>query len=271
MGALVADFEKMKRDLKEKDLLKEEFINIAAHELRTPVLPIILTSEDLADEIDADKSDKVNIILRNAKRLKKLTDDILDVSRIESNTFKLNKSATDLVSLVSNTARDAQSRVPADQKVNLIFQSKLPENYAILLDREKIRQVITNLLNNAIDFTDSGTIELVLQETGGSEKAVEIKVIDTGKGIDESVKDRLFQKFVTKSNKAKGTGLGLYLCKAIVEAHGGRIRGENNADGKGATFAFTLPVGRLQSQLEGAALQDDHAADMPEYLRHHAE
>lgn len=249
MGALVADFEKMKRDLKEKDLLKEEFINIAAHELRTPVLPIILTSEDLADEIDADKSDKVNIILRNAKRLKKLTDDILDVSRIESNTFKLNKSATDLVSLISNNVRDAQSGLPAGQMVNLIFQSKLPENYVILLDREKIQQVITNLLNNAIDFTDSGTIDLFLQETGGSEKSVEIKVVDTGKRIDESVKDRLFQKFVTKSNKAKGTGLGLYLCKAIVEAHGGRIRGENNVGGKDAispsssTLTFTNCIG----------------------------
>jgi signal transduction histidine kinase len=270
MGALVTDFEKMKRDLKEKDRLKEEFINIAAHELRTPVLPIILTSEDLADEIDAGKSDKVNIILRNAKRLKKLTDDILDASRIESNTFKLNKSETSLVSLARNIASDAKSRVHAGQKVDITFQSELPENYAILLDQEKIRQVITNLLNNAIDFTDSGTIALGLQETGSSEKSVEVKVVDTGKGIDESVKDRLFQKFVTKSNKAKGTGLGLYLCKAIVEAHGGRIRGENNAGGKGATFAFTLPVDGLQYLPESGAPQA-LAADTPEYLKHHAE
>lgn len=272
MGELAVDVEKMKEELKEKDRLKEEFINIAAHELRTPVLPIILTSEDLADEIDADKSDKVNVILRNAKRLKKLTDDILDVSRIESNTFKLNKSRTNMVNLVQDIVHDARSRIQSSQKVNIIFQPKLSEKYEILVDREKIRQVITNLISNAVDFTDSGTITVVLQENGAPMNSIELEVIDTGKGIDESVKDRLFQKFVTKSNKAKGTGLGLYLSKAIVEAHGGKISGENNKDGKGATFAFTLPVDDLQPpQLEDFALQDGPAANKPEYLKHYAE
>lgn len=266
MGALVADFEKMKGDLKEKDRLKEEFINIAAHELRTPILPIILTSEDLADEIDADKSDKVNIILRNAKRLKKLTDDILDVSRIESNTFKLNKSRVNIVALVQDTICDAHSRIPPGQKANINFQSKLPEKYEIMVDREKIQQVMTNLINNAIDFTDSGTITVILQENAGPTNYVEIKVIDAGKGIDESVKDKLFHKFVTKSNKAKGTGLGLYLSKAIVEAHGGKIRAENNKDGKGATFAFTLPVDNLRSlPFESLALRDASATTVPDY------
>lgn len=264
MGALVADFEKMKGDLKEKDRLKEEFIHIAAHELRTPVLPIILTSEDLADEIDAGKSDKVNIILRNAKRLKKLTDDILDVSRIESNTFKLNKSRTNIVDLAQDVVRDANSRIPSGQKANIIFQSKLPEKYEVLVDREKIQQVLTNLINNAIDFTDLGTITVLLQKNGDPANSIEINVIDTGKGIDESVRHKLFQKFVTKSNKAKGTGLGLYLSKAIVEAHGGKIHAENNKDGKGATFVFTLPVDNIGSQrFEKSASSLSFAADMP--------
>lgn len=240
IGELAADFEKMKQELKEKDRLKEEFINIAAHELRTPVLPIVLTAEELADEIDAGNSSKVEVILRNAKRINKLTNDILDVSRIESNSFKIRKSATDIVELARTVISDSGAGMPSGRGVGFALHPTLSEEKRkVMIDKEKIQQVLVNLVNNAVDFTESGTITIRIDE--GHENTVAIKVVDTGKGIDESIQGKLFQKFVTKSNKAKGTGLGLFICKAIVEAHGGKITAENNETG-GATFSFTLPV-----------------------------
>jgi signal transduction histidine kinase len=97
------------------------------------------------------------------------------------------------------------------------------------------------LLENSINFTDSGSITVVVSQSGDLKDVIEVKIKDTGKGIDESIRDKLFQKFVTKSNRQKGTGIGLFLCKKIIEAHGGTIHGENNSDG-GATFSFKLPV-----------------------------
>lgn len=240
IGELATDFEKMKQELKEKDRLKEEFINIAAHELRTPVLPIILTAEELADEIDDTNSSKVEIILRNAKRINKLTNDILDASRIESNTFKISKSRANLVELARTVLADARAVMPPNNSIRFALHSTLPEEkQEIMMDREKIQQVLVNLVNNAVDFTDSGSITVHIDE--GRDGMITIRVVDTGKGIDASILDRLFQKFATKSRKAKGTGLGLFICRAIAEAHSGRITAENNSTG-GATFSFTLPA-----------------------------
>lgn len=109
-----------------------------------------------------------------------------------------------------------------------------------MIDRSRISQVLVNLVDNAVNFTESGPIRIVLEPDAAGR--VKISVVDSGKGIDPSVKPKLFGKFVSKSDRAKGTGLGLYLCKAIVESHGGTISGENNVGGKGATFSFTLPV-----------------------------
>ncbi len=225
--------------LKEQDVIKDEFINIAAHELRTPVLPIVLSAENLADSMP--ENDNVKIILRNANRITKLTNDILDVSRIESNTFKLQKQKTNIKKVVEEVLMDAQIKIPKDQKVELAIESTLPANMEdLMIDRGRISQVLVNMVDNAINFTEAGTIRVVLEPEDVDR--VRISVIDPGKGIYPEVKDRLFGKFVSKSDRAKGTGLGLYLCKAIVEAHNGKIKGENNASGKGATFSFTLPV-----------------------------
>lgn len=225
--------------LKEQDVIKDEFINIAAHELRTPVLPIVLSAENLADSMP--ENDNVRTILRNANRITKLTNDILDVSRIESNTFKLQKQKTNIKRVVEEVIMDAQIKIPKDQKVEIVIESSLPASMEeLMIDGGRISQVLVNLVDNALNFTESGTIRVVLAPEGADH--VRVSVIDSGKGIYPEVKDRLFGKFVSKSDRAKGTGLGLYLCKAIVEAHNGTIKGENNADGKGATFSFTLPV-----------------------------
>ncbi len=225
--------------LKEQDVIKDEFINIAAHELRTPVLPIVLSAENLADSMPED--DNVRIILRNANRITKLTNDILDVSRIESNTFKLQKQKTSIKKVIEEVLMDAQLKIQKGQEIELAMESTVPAGMEeLMIDRGRISQVLVNLVDNAINFTEAGTIRVVLGSEGADH--VRISVIDPGKGIYPEVKDRLFGKFVSKSDRAKGTGLGLYLCKAIVEAHNGTIKGENNPGGKGAVFSFTLPV-----------------------------
>ncbi|NWG37190.1 sensor histidine kinase [Nitrososphaera sp.] len=225
--------------LKEQDVIKDEFINIAAHELRTPVLPIVLSAENLADSMPEEEN--VKIILRNANRITKLTNDILDVSRIESNTFKLQKQKTNIRRLAEEVIQDARYKMPADQKVELALESSvIPAMEELFIDRSRINQVLVNLVDNAVNFTQEGTIRVAITPEEGN--LVRVSVIDGGKGIDPAVREKLFGKFVSKSDRAKGTGLGLYLSKAIVEAHGGTIKGENNVGAKGATFSFTLPV-----------------------------
>jgi signal transduction histidine kinase len=225
--------------LQEQDVIKDEFINIAAHELRTPVLPIVLSAENLADAMPEDEN--VRIILRNANRITKLTNDILDVSRIESNTFKLQKQKTNVKRMVEEVIQDAKLKIPKSQNIEIIFEEKIPPSMQeVMIDRSRINQVLVNLVDNAINFTESGSIRIVLEPS--SPHYIKISVIDTGKGIDPSVMPKLFGKFVSKSDRAKGTGLGLYLCKGIVQAHNGLISGENNKNGTGATFSFTLPV-----------------------------
>jgi signal transduction histidine kinase len=216
-----------------QDAIKEEFINIAAHELRTPVLPIVFCAENLADSMPDEEN--VKIILRNANRITKLTNDILDVSRIESNTFKLQKQKTDIRRLAEEVIQDARCKMPADQKVELVLESSVsPAIEELLMDRTRINQILVNLVDNAVNFTEEETIKVMMEPDGANMVRVSV--------VDPTVRENLFGKFVSKSDRAKGTGLGLYLSKAIVEAHGGTIRGENNACGKGAAFSFTLPV-----------------------------
>jgi signal transduction histidine kinase len=136
---------------------------------------------------------------------------------------------------------DAQLKILKGQDVELMLESTLPKGTEeLMMDKGRISQVLINLVDNAINFTESGTIRVVLAPEDADH--IRVSVIDSGKGIYPEVRERLFGKFVSKTDRAKGTGLGLYLCKAIVEAHNGTIRGENNAAGRGATFSFTLPL-----------------------------
>lgn len=239
--------------LKVHDNMQEEFINIAAHELRSPIQPILGLAEILRSKRDnitnADVYDEyLSVIIRNARRLKELTDNILDIAKIESKSITLSKEVVDIDSVIQEAARDIiKDRVNLNKAVKLLFDSgrKHGDDHSeiilVRIDRGRIRQVISNLISNAFSFTKKGTISITKEKMiKGSVSSVIVSVKDTGAGIDPSIMPRLFTKFASRSDK--GTGLGLYICKQIVEAHGGRIWAENNADGKGATFRFTLPI-----------------------------
>ncbi len=244
--------------LKEIQKMKDEFINIAAHELRTPIQPILGFSDVLYAKIkDTKQLELLDIITRNAKRLQRLTEDILDVTKIESQSLKLNKEQFDINKKILNVIKDIEKQISDPNKSKILFTEP---REAIFVDADKTRiyQVIANLLNNAIKLTREGTISVsvkVTQKKGGnkeeekeegrdygsnSSKHVIVSVKDSGAGINPEILPRLFTKFATKSDK--GTGLGLFISKSIVESHGGKIWAENNSNGKGATFAFSLPI-----------------------------
>lgn len=232
--------------LKEADRLQREFINIAAHELRTPIQPILgmaeLIESTLQEKKDASsiKPEEIKMIARNARRLQKLSEEILDVARIESNSLVLHKSGFNLKDVLTLLIEDCKKQIQLDgREVKILYPQ--PDDIEVYADKERIMQVLGNLLNNALKFTKHGTITISTEQSNSNDKShLTVKVIDTGPGIDPALLMRLFTKFVTKSEH--GTGLGLYISKSIVEAHGGKIWAENNSDGRGATFTFTLPI-----------------------------
>jgi two-component system sensor histidine kinase VicK len=224
------------------DKMKDEFINVAAHELRTPIQPIL----GLADVLRFQRTDKkqeeeyLDVIIRNAKRLGRLAEDILDITKIESKSLGLKKELFNLSEMILNAIADSNNQLAKEHKhTNLkleFINSK--EDIFIEADKGRINQVIWNFLSNAIKFTIDGTVS-VAAVTNNIEVLVSIS--DTGLGIDSEILPRLFTKFVTKSTT--GTGLGLFISKSIIEAHGGKIWGKNNyPEGKGASFAFSLPL-----------------------------
>jgi signal transduction histidine kinase len=232
--------------LKIHSKMQKEFIDIAAHELRTPIQPILGLTEILLcnKRIDrAAQEEKLNVIARNAKRLKLLTDDILDVTKIEGQALQLKKELINVNHIISSTVEQIKNQMGHDENVDLVFNSVDHNVVFVEADKARITQVISNLLNNAIKFTKRGTVFIGIEEIkqdNNLQKFVVVTIKDTGTGIDSEMLPRLFEKFASKS--CKGTGLGLFICKSIVEAHGGRIWAENNADGKGATFTFSLPL-----------------------------
>lgn len=223
------------------DRLQREFINIAAHELRTPVQPILGMSEILESEM-GERSEDIRLIARNAKRLERLTQDILDASKIESGSLTFDKQKIDLDEVISAVVVDYANRPDqvgvaegrAREKVKIRYE---PKRVIVEADSSRIQQVISNLISNALKFTKEGEVVVKTDIVDGH---VKVTVKDTGSGIDSEIRPRLFQKFATKSDK--GTGLGLYISNSIVRAHGGRMWAENNEDEGGATFCFTLPL-----------------------------
>ena len=230
------------------DKLQREFINIAAHELRTPLQPILGLSQILESKF-GERSEEMKVIARNARRLERLTQDILDVSKIESGALTLNIQTIDLDEVISSVIMDYRNsltdaiRTDNNNKKEKVKIKYEPEKLMVKGDRERIQQVISNLINNALRFTKEGAIIVKSEVIDG---LAQIAVKDTGSGIDPEIMPRLFEKFATKSEK--GTGLGLYISNNIVQAHGGKMWAENNADGKGATFAFTLPLEKKHSE-----------------------
>jgi signal transduction histidine kinase len=219
--------------LKNHDKMQREFINIAAHELRTPIQPILGVAEMLEDKVGERKED-IKMIVRNAKRLERLTRDLLDVAKIDGQTLKLHKERFDIGELISTLVQDYRKRLLVDNEIVLEYEQK--ESIIIEADRARITQVISNLLDNALKFTKSGQVTISTKKENDGK--LNVSIDDTGEGLEPDIIPRLFTKFVSSSQS--GTGLGLFISKSIVEAHGGRIRGENH-EGKGAKFTFTIP------------------------------
>ncbi|MDQ3968891.1 MAG: ATP-binding protein, partial [Thermoproteota archaeon] len=231
--------------LEAHDRMQKEFINIAAHELRTPTQAILGYSELLQNVAGELSADMLKSLTRNAYRLQSLITDILDVARIESGSFLIEKEKMNLTDLISTVIEDAKNQVKiSGKKIEIsYFDKQMQEaqqekkDLIVEADKERILQVLSNLLSNALKFTKEGSISVTKEKL---ENEVIVKVKDSGSGIDLEIFPKLFEKFATKSEK--GTGLGLFISKNIMEAHGGRIWAENNPDGLGATFAFSLPV-----------------------------
>jgi two-component system, OmpR family, sensor histidine kinase VicK len=239
----------MYQQLKIQEKMQKEFINTAAHELRTPVQPIIGITEIIRKELkEGRQKDLVTVISRNAQRLKKLSEDIIDVTRIESNSLNSDKEHFEIKELILNIIINYKNNTNFEK---VKFDYILDNDFTIYADRIGVSRVISNLIDNSIKFSpNGGIVSIILQRKDTSitnehedEKGGEIVIVsvkDTGIGIGSDIFPKLFTKFITKS--FQGMGLGLFISKNIVEAHGGRIWAENNKDGKGATFSFSLPL-----------------------------
>jgi signal transduction histidine kinase len=235
------------------DKVQKEFIDIAAHEFRTPIQSVLGYSEMIHSSLK-NFEQYFDKIIRNARRLEKLTEDILDVSRIEGKNLQLSLSDFDLNQIIQNVIEDHQKEA-LEKSVKIFYESKKNVPTMIYADEARLQQVINNLLSNAINFTNNGTVTITVynaqvdidvnsEERDKESIVVEIK--DTGTGISPEMVSRLFEKFATRSES--GTGLGLYISKSIIDSHGGKIWAYNNRDETGATFTFTLPINQKKGK-----------------------
>jgi signal transduction histidine kinase len=262
---LTSELEKANKELKYRDQLKDEFINIAAHELRNPIQPILGLSELLrtteieniknSGEIDIEKIENIlDIIIRNSKRLMQLEEDILDVARIESGNLILNKEKINLNEMITEILREYEQKIIQSKKdLKLFYEAynNADEIFIVESDRNRLIQVVTNLLNNAIKFTNEGIITVIVErkkDDNSDNNEIVVSIKDTGTGIDSEILPKLFTKFATKSKAEGGTGLGLFISKNIIDRHGGRMWAINNTiingNGKGSTFSFSLPISK---------------------------
>jgi signal transduction histidine kinase len=243
VNARTAELRQVNERLKIHDSMQKEFINIAAHELRTPTQAILGYAELIQmQQSSINRDEALSRLINNAERLQRLTEDILDVTRIESQTLKLDKRKFDLRDMAASVLDDYRNRIQNGKNVGLVLLNADKAAF-VVADKGRISQVLSNLVSNALKFTKSGTVSVSIEEVKNDDYNKEFiaAVKDTGTGIDSDIMPQLFTKFVSKSQT--GTGLGLFISKSIVEAHGGRIWAENNPDGKGATFRFSLPKG----------------------------
>lgn len=243
--------ESANRQLQSQDKMQREFINIAAHELKTPIQPVLALTERIREKTkDTDMIQMLDVVIRNAQRLKKLSDNILDVTKIESDALNMNKELFSLDGLVMDTIKDFENNLKGK---GIKFEYHNLNNFEcnVLADKTRIGQVISNMIGNSAKFIGKeGTISITVERKkcndggiGSKDKGKDVVVVcvkDTGTGIDTEMLPKIFTKFASKS--FQGTGLGLYISRKIVEAHGGRVLAENNNDGRGAKFSFILPL-----------------------------
>ena len=264
---LTSELKELNEQLKYKDQLKNQFINIAAHELKTPIQPIlglteIIRSRNAASTTQKQDAEFLEIIIRNAKRLQGLSEKILDISKIENRILRLDKEKFNINEKLRDIINDIKSR---ENEVEIMLAQPNVDPVIVDADTIRIDEVISNLLTNAVVSTknsvkggssaynqDRNTIAVFTAIRSNKrynnkdtindkkEREIVISIRDRGNGIDPEIQKKLFTIFATKSET--GSGLGLFISKGIVEAHGGKIWAENNADGKGATFSFSLPI-----------------------------
>lgn len=244
---VIEGVEKDREELRRKERLKNEFVAIASHELRTPIQPI-LGFALLAKRGTISQEDAWEGVLVEARRLQQLANDILDVSRIESDNLRYEFTAVKINELIRHAVDSLKAEL--GKGISIVVDHDASEAaLQIEADRSRITQVVTNIVGNAIKFTSQGTIRIESKAIPDKNR-VEIKISDNGGGIPEDIMPRLFEKFVTKGHgegSKKGTGLGLYISKAILTAHGGDISASNNLEG-GATFLIGLPISRQAQQ-----------------------
>jgi signal transduction histidine kinase len=232
------------------DKMQKEFINIAAHELRTPIMPILGDAIFLEKQFEAGKNEvmvdreQVSSIIRNAKRLKRLASDILDITKIESQSLKLNKETFNIRDVIVSSISDIKVQITSSnpEQLNNLHILYNPKDIFVFADKNRITQVMFNLLSNSLKFTENGniTIDVVLEKDRVKNKDfVVVSISDSGQGIDPEILPRLFTKSVSKS--FEGTGLGLFISKSIIHSHCGEIWAFNNP-GNGATFCFKIPL-----------------------------
>jgi len=233
--------------------MQQEFINIAAHELRTPAQTILRYAELAMTDPSIEIKSFIDAIYRNAFRIQKLTKDLLDVTRIESHRLALNKINFDLKQIILHVIEDGKLKLLSEGRnnVKLEFKNEMKagedvghrDDIFVHAYKDRIMQVISNLLDNALKFTSEGVKSIAIAKRKGEEEMAVVNIQDTGSGINPEIFPRLFTKFSSKS--FSGTGLGLYISKNIIEAHGGKIWAQNNnGHGRcGATFSFSLPIG----------------------------
>src|SRR5215831_3620598 len=260
---LTSELKELNERLKYKDQLKDQFVYTSAHELRNPIQPILGLSEFMRyRKADKEETELFDIIIRNAKRLGGLSEKILDIQNIESRTLMLDKERFNVNEMVTNIINEIKLK---ENKIEIIFVEPKVDPVIVEADRMRIYEVMLNLLSNAIKFTkksstadarfnDQGSNAIIVfttiksNEDNINDKSVDeivISIRDRGTGIEPKIQEELFSIFVTQSGT--GSGLGLFISKGIVEAHGGKMWAENNAEGKGATFSFTLPISQAFS------------------------
>ncbi|MFZ0554499.1 MAG: HAMP domain-containing sensor histidine kinase [Nitrososphaeraceae archaeon] len=251
---LTKQLEDANEQLKYRDKLKDEFINVAAHELRTPIQPILGLTEYLhfskVGPNDGSSSIPItvkqeeivlDIILRNSKRLMQLTEDILDVTKIENGSFRLKKEKFDFNKMIMEILYEYRQRIDSNgDNVSLYYEGIEGVPIIIEGDRSRLCQVVNNLLSNAFKFTTKGSIRVIVDRHDKDNNKIIVKIKDTGIGIHRDIMPKLFTKFATKSDTG-GTGLELFISKCIIEKHGGSIWAGNN-NFMGATFTFSLPI-----------------------------
>jgi signal transduction histidine kinase len=225
-------------ELRAENTKLQLFINIAAHELKTPIMPIVGYSEMLMEDLGERMETKG--IIYNAKRLEQLAGNILEGAKIENHTLCLHSERFNLKDLLLDIIHDYEDQMLMKGRKDIRLQYE-PKDIFLEADKVRLQRVISNLLNNAIKFTTKGNITISSNEAKSEQRStkVQVSIIDTGSGLSEAILPKLFSKFV--STDSGGTGLGLFVSKNIIESHGGRLEAQNNPNGKGATFSFIIP------------------------------